>query len=60
VLVNPVYKRKGYTKLFKRVSGEGRMLTNNYPEDWKKFDLVNVVCEHEKLSQRNVKGLFMN
>ncbi len=40
------------------MQNENRVLTSNYPEDWKRYSLVNVVYKHEKLSKEELEKIM--
>jgi radical SAM superfamily enzyme YgiQ (UPF0313 family) len=39
------------TKLYVKMEKENRIVLNNYPDDWIKYNFSNVVYKHEKLSR---------
>jgi radical SAM superfamily enzyme YgiQ (UPF0313 family) len=46
------------TKLYKRIQAENRFLPFSFPEDWNKFEFVNVVFNHEKLSKQQLEEIM--
>jgi radical SAM superfamily enzyme YgiQ (UPF0313 family) len=46
------------TALFKRMLEEGRIITNNYPEDWTKFEFAHVVFKHNTLSKQQIEEIM--
>jgi radical SAM superfamily enzyme YgiQ (UPF0313 family) len=46
------------TKLFKKLNDEKRIIGSNDMEHWKKYDFVNVVFKHEKLSKEELEEIM--
>ncbi len=42
------------TKLYINMEKENRIILNNYPDDWIKYNFSNVVYKHEKLSREEL------
>ncbi len=42
------------TKLYSRLSSEGRIVDCNYPDDWEKYNFSNVVYKHGNLSKKEL------
>ncbi|MCX8094420.1 MAG: B12-binding domain-containing radical SAM protein [Candidatus Goldbacteria bacterium] len=42
------------TRLYTKMQQENRIIANNYPDDWIKYNFSNVVYRHEKLSKEEL------
>ncbi|MCX7698993.1 MAG: B12-binding domain-containing radical SAM protein [Candidatus Goldbacteria bacterium] len=42
------------TRLYTKMQQENRIIANNYPDDWIKYNFSNVVYKHEKLSKEEL------
>jgi radical SAM superfamily enzyme YgiQ (UPF0313 family) len=40
------------TPLYNRLSGDGRIILNNYPEDWQHYDFAEIIFHHRNMSRK--------
>lgn len=44
------------TPLFDRMQEENRLIYNNYPEDWSRYDFVELLFKHNKMSNKELNS----